>query len=137
MVAAGCLALRHGRRQLPPFLIKRLVWWAEHEFRKLKPLPEGGTLGDAFASYRRQVGRPHPEDKEHIRAPETLIYLWENFWEIAQGRPLGPEGIQLPIPHTEIRAWAELREITLASWELTAIRALDSTYLKVAAEKGV
>lgn len=124
-------------RQLPPFLVKRLLWWSEHEFRKLKVLPEGGTLGDAFVSYRRQAGKPHPEDRDHVTAPEDLLYLWGWFWELAQGRPIGPEGMQMPIPSIEIRAWAELAEVRLYGWELMALRALDGTYLRVAAEKGI
>ena len=100
-------------------------------------LPEGGTLGDACALYRRQAGKPHPEDKEHVTPPEDLLYLWSWFWEVAQGRPIGPEGIQLPIPATELRAWSELAGITLLAWELTALRALDGAYLRISAEKGV
>lgn len=131
------MGLDAAGRQLPPKRVRRLVWWAEQEFRKLKVLPEGGTLGDAFRSFRRQTGKPHPEDREHVTPPEELLYLWDWFWELAQGRPIGPEGVQLPVPSTEIRAWAELGEVRLASWELIALRALDGTYLRTAAEKHV
>lgn len=129
------MAVRAGRRQLPPFLVRRLVWWAECEFRKLKPLPEGGTLGDAFTAYRKATGKSHPEEKPHVTAPSALLYLWNWSWELAQGRPVGPEGISLPIPNTEIRAWTELTGYRLEPWELAAIRGLDSTYLRIAAEK--
>ena len=103
----------------------------------MKRLPEGGTLGDAFKTWRKQTGKPHPEDKPYVTAPEALLYLWGWFWEIAQGRPLGPEGVPLPIPNVEIRAWSELAGVRLVAWELAALRALDGTYLKVAAEKHV
>ena len=50
------------------------------------------------------------------------MYLWEWFWELAQGRPLGPEGVQMPIPSVEIRAWSELAGVQLLPWELTVAR---------------
>lgn len=124
-------------RQLPPFLIRRLVWWAEHELRKLKQLPEGGTLGDSFASFRRQTGKPHPEDREHITPPVELLYLWEWFWQLNQGRPVGPEGVQLPLPNGELHAWSNLSGIRLEKFELAALRALDAAYMKSSAEKTI
>lgn len=131
------MGLLPGRGQLPPFLIRRLAWWAEGQFRRSKVLPEGGTLQDAFDSFKRTFGKPHPEDREDVEAPEALLYLYGWFWEMAQGRPFGPEGILLPIPCTEIAAWCQLGGVRLHPWELTAIRALDTAFLKVAAEKGV
>lgn len=100
-------------------------------------LPEGGTLGDAFQSYRRQTGKQHPEDKSHVTAPTELLYLWSWYWELAQGRPIGPEGVQLPVPSSEIAAWAGLAGVRLADWELMAVRALDAAYLRVSTEKGI
>lgn len=126
--------LRTAGRQLPPF-VSRLVAWAETQFRRLKPLPDGGTLGDAFVSYRKETGKAHPEDRDYIEPPVTMLYLYSWFWEIGQGRPCGPEGTALPIPPSELLAWATLGGHTLTEWELQSIRALDGAFLKVAAEK--
>ncbi len=130
------MALRQRGRQLSPFLIKRLVWWCEGEFRKLKPLPEGGTLGDAFAQFRQQTGKPHPQDIEQIEPPDALLYLWDWFWELAQGRTFGPEGVQMPISNLELLAWSSLIGVRLQRWELIALRAIDGAYLRISAEKG-
>ena len=85
--------------------------------------------------YRRQTGKPHPEDREHVTPPTALLYLWDWFWEVAQGRPVGPEGIQMPIPPSEVYAWAQLGGHQLRAWELKALRGLDNAYLRVAAER--
>lgn len=98
-------------------------------------MPDGGTLGDAFVSYRRETGKAHPEDRDYIEPPVTMLYLYSWFWEIGQGRPCGPEGTALPIPPSELLAWATLGGHTLTEWELQSIRALDGAFLKVAAEK--
>ncbi len=103
----------------------------------MKPLPEGGTLADAFVSYRRQTGKPHPEDRDYVTPPQELGYLYAWFWEAAQGRPFGPEGMMLPIPSVEWRAWADLADVRLADWELTTLRALDATFLRVSSDKGI
>lgn len=113
------------------------MWWAEGEFRKMKVLPEGGTLADAFVSYRRQTGKPHPQDRDYVTPPDELAYLYDWFWQVAQGRPIGPEGMMLPVPSVELRAWSELAGVRLEDWELTGLRALDATFIRVAAEKGV
>lgn len=55
---------------------------------------------------------------------------------MAQGRTLGPEGMQLPLSNLELLAWSTLREVRLQGWELTALRAIDSAYLRISAEKG-
>jgi hypothetical protein len=93
-------------------------------------MPEGGTLRDAFASYRRQVGRPHPQEVSADQIPESVAYLVQYFGEMCRGRPITEVGM-LPIPASEMLAWSQLTGIRLARWELSAIVQLDQTYLRV------
>lgn len=41
----------------------------------------------------------------------------------------------LPIPASEIQAWAALSGVRLRPWHVTVLRGLDAAYLKVAMEK--
>jgi hypothetical protein len=111
------------------------VWWAEHEFRLQRRQPEGGTLRDAFKAYRRMKHRPHPDEREPVRKPEAVFYLYRWFQEIARGRPVGGMGVFMPIPPSEILAWATLRRITLQGWEMEAVMALDGAFLASVAEE--
>lgn len=111
------------------------MWWAEWQFRLGKRLPEGGTLRDAFAAYRKQFRTAHPEDRAPTHPPRAIFHLWAWYQEIAQGRPVGGMGVLLPIPAMEIAAWAALRRVALEDWELDCIRALDAAFLRVMAEE--
>lgn len=61
-------------------------------------------------------------------------HLLDWFWELGASRSLVSVGMggamQAPLTYVEIKAWAFLRKIDLATWELHAIKALDATYLK-------
>lgn len=92
-------------------------------------------MADAFEQYRKETGKRHPEDRETVSPPDGLTYLYDWFWEVAQGRPFGPEGTLLPIPSAEINAWAQLGGHRLEAWEVTGLRALDAAYLTIAGEK--
>lgn len=72
-----------------------------------------------------------------MQPPGDLLYLWEWFWQVNQGRPVGPEGVQLPIPNGELRAWSDLEGITLQPFELAGLRALDAAYMKLSAERTI
>lgn len=90
-------------------------------------------MRDAFAAFERaNFGRKHPEDISEPLEPE-LQYIMRWFWELHCGRPIGQSGF-LPIPSTEILAWAQLHRTDPRPWELRALRALDSTFLRVMAE---
>ena len=99
-------------------------------------MPEGGTVGNSLKAYLRDTGRRHPEDRDHIEPPMSLMYLYGWFWECAQGRPIGPEGVSMPIPSAEIAAWASLAQVRPQPWEMGALRALDGCFLRIASEKG-
>ena len=116
-------------------LTGRLLKWAEHEFRLLKPLPDGsGTQRDALLSFQRQSGLRQAELDPPVQAPPALLYLWEWFWQMSQGRSVSMGGI-MPIPPSEMLAWCTLKRIELQRWEFDAIQALDATFMRVAAEK--
>lgn len=96
----------------------------------MQPQPEGGTLRDAFASFKKQMGRPHPEDRAPTDPPVTLLYLWQWFHQLSSSRPLGGMGTPMPIPQSEIDAWCRLHDVKLAHWELDALSALDGLFLR-------
>jgi hypothetical protein len=52
------------------------------------------------------------------------------FYELAAARPATGFGIA-PIPYSEIRAWAELLELSPAPFEVRVLRALDSKLIEV------
>ena len=110
------------------------MWWAEPQFRRQKPLKEGGTLGDAFQSYQRQVGRRHPADVERRVRCDSALYLLGWFWELHNSRRI-VQGAMLPIAHTEIAAWASLMRVRLEHWEVEALIALDMCFLRVMGEE--
>ena len=62
--------------------------------------------------------------------PKELEYLWGFFLELSATRPQGYSG-PLPITYSEIKAWLDLTDNTLASWEVEVIKKLDRLYLKV------
>jgi hypothetical protein len=91
-------------------------------------------MRDHFAAYRRMAKRRHPEDREGVEIPAPLRYLWTYFWDLNCGRPITQAGYG-PIPAVEFRAWEELNEVKLRSWELGALKKIDALFLKVMIEK--
>jgi hypothetical protein len=112
-----------------------LVEAAEWQFRLRKPLPEGGTLGDAIRTFERETGRKHRAAEEAPPIPQEMSYLLEWFWEINCGRPVSMGGY-LPLPSTEMLAWATLKRVVLKRWEVDALRSMDAAFLTVIHEKG-
>lgn len=81
------------------------------------------------------TGKAHPQEKPPTPFPKGLEYLWRWFGELEGGRPF-VDGAMLPIPPTEYAAWASLAGVRPRPWELSILRALDATALKMAMEKG-
>jgi hypothetical protein len=107
-----------------------LIWWAEHQFELMRPLPEGGTQADAVRQYKRATGRDHPDGVPPVELPHEISYLWNWFWELNAGRAIGGMGTMLSIPPTEILAWCRLRGLELRDWEFAILQAIDATFLK-------
>lgn len=84
------------------------------------------SLYDNLVAVYTQTGRWNP--KLNIAPPEALIYLWNYFWELNAGRPvsMGLGGI----PHSELLAWLEVRQIELSLWEQDVLRSLDELYIE-------
>jgi hypothetical protein len=102
----------------------------------MKPLPDGaGTQRDALLSIQRQTGQHQKELDPPAPPPQVLLYLWEWFWQMSQGRRVGGMGSVLPIPPSEIMAWCHLTGIRLSRWEYSVIMALDAAFLRVSAER--
>jgi hypothetical protein len=76
-----------------------------------------------------------PKEMESQEAPYNLMYLWECFWDINDGRQSGMSGPTALSWH-EIRSWSDLSGIEIDPWELKAIRAMDKAFLSAVNKKG-
>jgi hypothetical protein len=66
--------------------------------------------------------------------PAEVGYLWGWFLELDGAR--GSNGFGLnPLSYSEIQAWATLMRVTLAPWEVEAIKRIDSVRIRVSNEK--
>lgn len=69
-----------------------------------------------------------PELEELPELPPEYQYIWEWFWQLAQGR--GSNGFGLnPLSYLEIASWAQLNAVELLPWEAKALRTIDACYL--------
>lgn len=70
-----------------------------------------------------------PDELTQVPPPPTAgIYLIEWFNQLSQTRQSNMS--VSPISYTEIKHWSELMGITLLAWELEAIRAIDTAFIK-------
>ena len=76
-----------------------------------------------------------PVDLEPVEMSECLLYLWQWFQEIADGRGYAGMGSPLPISYTEIKAWSELTRTEPTAWEISALKAIDRIYLMETSKK--
>lgn len=60
--------------------------------------------------------------------PESGGYLWEWFWDLSAGRR-GSPGSADPLTWAEMDAWARLRRLRPAPFEIDILRALDRAFL--------
>jgi len=94
---------------------------------------DGASLRDHLESVRRQTGQTPPQ-LEPVEAPESILYLWQYFCDLAGGRDYGEAGPK-PIFWGDIKAWSELTRTNLAAWEVDVLKALDRIYLTEALKK--
>lgn len=77
-----------------------------------------------------QTGRP----VEGLEPPEDFPFIIEHIWsafiQLSQTRSAGFSGPN-PITYSEIKAWMELTHTPLRSWEVEAIKRLDTAYMGV------
>lgn len=93
---------------------------------------EGTTLRQDLISVQRQTGRA-PKQLIGPELPKHLEYLWGWFNDLDHARGgsgFGPS----PISYSELLAWTTLSGIRPQSWEIRAIRLLDTLYLAAQAD---
>lgn len=82
------------------------------------------------------LGGMLPKELEALpELPPQLKYIWEWFNELCRGRTSNGFGMN-PLSHVEIDAWCRLKRIELESWELDALRVIDTSYLIAHSKKG-
>jgi hypothetical protein len=115
-------------------LVGRLITHAEHEFTLSRPDKDGTTRRDHLQAVAAQ-GRP-VEGLEAPPLPAELAYLFEWFLEASAARgSSGFGGIQ-PLSYAELAAWAQLTGVDPTPFEVSVIRLLDSTLVRVLNDGG-
>lgn len=67
--------------------------------------------------------------------PVSMLPLWEDFLELHQSR--GSTGFgPARIGFADIDAWQRVRGVTLAPWQVDAIRRADEAYLSAISKRG-
>jgi hypothetical protein len=95
---------------------------------------DGASLRSHLESIARQTGKKPKQLAEIPEMPSELGYIWVWFLELDAGR--GGNGFGLnPLSYTEIQAWAYLKRVVLAAWEVEVIKLIDSARIRVSNEK--
>lgn len=105
--------------------------WAEHQFKLNKPTESGATEREHLEQVERQTGRKIEALESPTEFPVVISHVWSAFITLSNSRSAGFSGPN-PITYEQIKAWKELTETPLASWEVEAIKRLDVVYLGVA-----
>jgi hypothetical protein len=74
----------------------------------------------------RATGK-RPAALETGELPAAAAHVWQWFIQLHSRRPYGPSG-PLPVPWSEILAWAELTGNAPLPWEVDLIQALDNAW---------
>ena len=111
-----------------------MIQFARAKFNLDRRQPDGSTLRDHAQSIYRQTKR-WPEDiPQEPVFPDALLYLWEWFVAISNGRGSSGFGANA-ITWSDLAAWSQLMRIELDRWEVTMLRRLDIVFLSSLAEK--
>lgn len=95
---------------------------------------DGTSIRSHYESVQRQTGITPKELAEIPPMPEALAYLWEWFLQLDGAR--GGNGFGLnPLSYAEIQAWAQLTRLQPEPWEVSAIKRIDSSRIRVSQEK--
>ncbi len=104
--------------------------WSEHQFKLNKPDKDGITEREHLEQVERQIGR-RPEALEPPTVfPQLLSHVWSVFCVLSNSRTAGFSGPN-PITYEQIKAWKELTETPISTWEIEAIKRLDAVYMGV------
>jgi hypothetical protein len=108
-------------------LIEELLDFAEHEFSISKPDKNGISEREHLEQVERQTGR-RPKGLDGPDFPTLLSHIWSAFVALSSGRTMGFSGPN-PITYDQIKAWKELTNTPLSSWEVEAIKRVDVIYM--------
>jgi len=90
------------------------------------PVTKGGASEAAHLAHLRKVGALPDVPPPVLR--DEAEHVWQWFCELSLSR--GDSAVS----HQEIEAWARLRGVVPASWELEALRLLEATWARVRSE---
>jgi hypothetical protein len=99
------------------------------EFRHQEKVTGNATLADHMAQYAKSKGIEVEDLGFNARVPDGLEFLWQMFLELHAARGssgFGPE----PLGYSDILAYGTLLRSIPEPWEVQAIRALDSIWLR-------
>lgn len=102
--------------------------YAAHERRMVEPLKDGHTLRQHLKAAAAQRSRRAIADLAGPELPADCAYVWTWFLELHRARGsngFGPEAIG----YRDIEAWAWLKGLRLAPFELDSLVALDQLWL--------
>lgn len=88
---------------------------------------QGNTKYDLLTRFSQKTGKTHP-DLVFPEIDEMAMYLWEWFQELNSQRTSNGFG-QNPVTFLDIQAWATLTKRFPLSWEVQALRTMDSMWL--------
>ncbi len=98
----------------------------------MKGAPGLGSMAGHLAVLERQRGRPAEvvadAEAERVEYPFVLEHVWLWFNELG-GRRTGHGAGPNPLSHTEVIAWATLREICPTPEEVQLLMRLDAAVL--------
>jgi len=88
------------------------------------------TQPETRNDFLERFGKAAPENDW----PEALDYLWDLFWALCAERQDGPNGPQ-PLTSEQIRAWSQLRRVSLTPEEAELLSGMDQAFLLAHAEE--
>lgn len=93
------------------------------------PRKDGSCIADHIkAKLDQDEEATWPEDTPLPELPEELQEIWDWYWSIREAVPNGANGAE-PMSHLEIKAWAEMTNVTITPFILRLLRILDRAYL--------
>ena len=108
-----------------------MVEWAAHQFKLNLPDQNGTTEREHLEQVERQTGRKLEALEPPTEFPILVSHVWSAFINLSNDRSQGFSGPN-PITYEQIKAWKELTETPVTSWEIEAIKRVDVVYMGIA-----
>ncbi len=96
--------------------------WCDEQLRKIE------SEREHLDQVERQIGRKIEALESPTEFPVLISHVWSAFITLSNSRSAGFSGPN-PITYEQIKAWKDLTETPLASWEVEAIKRLDVVYM--------